>query len=144
MFAVVILGGKQYRLREKDEIEVEKVDTEEGKNFKIDEVLLMAEEDGSAMKIGMPFVPGAHVECQVVEQGKGEKMYIATYQSKKRTHRRQGHRQFFSTIKVLKISAVEKKVSAPKEEAEVKEVKEEKVAAKKPVAKKAPAKKAAK
>src|SRR3990167_4551034 len=100
MFAVVILGGRQYRLREKDEIEVEKVDTEEGKNFKINEVLLMAEEDGSAMKIGMPFVPGAHVECQVMEQGKGEKMYIATYQSKKRTHRRQGHRQFFSTIKV--------------------------------------------
>lgn len=144
MFAVVILGGKQYRLREKDEIEVEKVDAEEGKNFKINEVLLMAEEDGSSMKVGMPFVAGAHVECQVVEQGKGEKMYIATYQSKKRTHRRQGHRQLFSTIKVLKISAVEKKVSAVKDEPEMKEVAEEKVAAKKPAAKKPAAKKAAK
>lgn len=141
MFAVVYLGGKQYRLREKDEIEVEKVDTEEGKNFKINEVLLMGEEDGSGLKIGMPYVAGAHVECQVVEQGKGEKMYIATYQSKKRTHRRQGHRQFFSTIKVLKISAVEKKMSAAKDEPEV-EVKEEAVA-KKPAPKKAPAKKKA-
>lgn len=141
MFAVVYLGGKQYRLREKDEIEVEKVDTEEGKNFKINEVLLMGEEDGSGLKIGMPYVAGAHVECQVVEQGKGEKMYIATYQSKKRTHRRQGHRQFFSTIKVLKISAVEKKMSAAKDEPEV-EVKEEAVA-KKPALKKAPAKKKA-
>ncbi len=142
MFAVVYLGGKQYRLREKDEIEVEKVDTEEGKNFKINEVLLMGEEDGSGLKVGMPFVAGAHVECQVVEQGKGEKMYIATFQSKKRTHRRQGHRQFFSIIKVLKISAVEKKVSAAKDEPEV-EAKEE-VVAKKPAAKKAPAKKATK
>ncbi|MFA6024651.1 MAG: 50S ribosomal protein L21 [Candidatus Gracilibacteria bacterium] len=144
MFAVVYLGGKQYRVREKDELEVEKVDAEEGKNFKINEVLLMAEEDGSSMKIGTPFVAGAHVECQVLEQGKGEKIYIATYQSKKRTHRRQGHRQLFSTIKVLKISAVEKKVSAVKEEAEVKEAPAEKVVAKKPAAKKAPAKKAAK
>jgi large subunit ribosomal protein L21 len=142
MFAVVYLGGKQYRLREKDEIEVEKVDTEEGKNFKINEVLLMGEEDGSGLKVGMPFVAGAHVECQVVEQGKGEKMYIATFQSKKRTHRRQGHRQFFSIIKVLKISAVDKKVSAAKDEPEM-EAKEE-VVAKKPAAKKAPAKKAAK
>ena len=141
MFAVVYLGGKQYRLREKDEIEVEKVDTEEGKNFKINEVLLMGEEDGSGLKVGMPFVSGAHVECQVIEQGKGEKMYIATYQSKKRTHRRQGHRQFFSIIKVLKISAVEKKVSAAKEEkmeaAPEKEAPAKKAAAKKPAAKKA-------
>ena len=144
MFAVVILGGRQYRLREKDEIEVEKVDTEEGKNFKINEVLLMAEEDGSSMKVGMPFVAGAHVECQVMEQGKGEKMTIATYQSKKRTHRRQGHRQFFSTIKVLKISAVEKKVSVAKEEPEVKAAPAEKAVAKKPAAKKPAAKKAAK
>lgn len=140
MFAVVYFGGRQYRLREKDEIEMEKVDVEEGKNFKINEVLLMSEEDGSGMKLGMPYVPGAHVECQVVEQGKGEKMYVATYQSKKRKHRRIGHRQLFSLVKVLKISAVEKKASAAKEEtAEAAEVKEapKKAPAKKPAAKKA-------
>lgn len=143
MFAVVYFGGRQYRLREKDEIEMEKIDVEEGKNFKIDEVLLMGEEDGSGLKVGMPFVAGAHVECQVLEQGKGDKMYISTYQSKKRKHRRQGHRQLFSTVKVLKISAVEKKASAAKEEVTVASA-EEKAPAKKPAAKKPAAKKAAK
>ncbi len=143
MFAVVYFGGRQYRLREKDEIEMEKVDVEEGKNFKINEVLLMSEEDGSGMKLGMPFVPGAHVECQVVEQGKGEKLYVATYQSKKRKHRRIGHRQLFSLVKVLKISAVEKKASAAKEETASVEA-EEKVPAKKPAAKKPATKKASK
>lgn len=142
MFAVVYLGGKQYRVREKDEIDVEKVDTEVGSNFKINEVLLMAEEDGSALKVGTPFVAGAHVECQVLETGKEEKMYIATYQSKKRTHRRQGHRQGFSTIKILKISAVAKKVSAKEEAPEKEEAAEE--APKKTVAKKPATKKAAK
>jgi large subunit ribosomal protein L21 len=147
MFAVVYFGGRQYRLREKDELEMELVETEAGKNFKIEGVLLMGEEDGSNVKIGMPYVPGAHVECQVLEHGKGEKIYISTYQSKKRKHRRQGHRQQFSTIKVLKISAVEKKASAAKEEKmeAVEAPKAEKAAApKKPAAKKPATKKASK
>ena len=143
MFAVVYFGGRQYRLREKDEIEMEKIETEPGKNFKIPEVLLMGEEDGSSVKIGMPFVPGAHVECQVVEHGKGDKLRIFTYQSKKRKHKTQGHRQQFSLVKVLKISAVEKKASTAKDEPEMKEAPVETVA-KKPTAKKAPAKKTTK
>jgi large subunit ribosomal protein L21 len=116
MFAVVYLGGKQYKVREKDEIEVEKLDIEVGKNVKVNEVLLMGEEDGSDLKLGMPFVAGAHVECQVMEQGKGEKIRVFKFHAKKRYHRTQGHRQLFTLLKVLKISAVEKKTSAAKEE----------------------------
>ncbi len=133
MFAVVYFGGKQYKLREKDEVDVEKLDLEAGKNFKIDQVLLMAEDDGSEVKIGMPFVSGAHVECQVMEQGLGDKIRVFKFKAKKRYHRTQGHRQAFTTIKVLRISAVEKKASAKVESAEV-EASEEK--AKKPAAKK--------
>ncbi|QQR54986.1 50S ribosomal protein L21 [Candidatus Peregrinibacteria bacterium] len=144
MFAVVYFGGKQYKVREKDELEVEKLDLEAGKNFKINEVLLMAEEDGSEVKLGMPFVVGAHVECQVVEQGLGEKIRVFKMKAKKRYHKTQGHRQAFTAIKVLKISAVERKTSVPAKEEEDKEVKaepkaekvEKKTVAKKPAAKK--------
>ncbi len=124
MFAVVYLSGKQYRLREKDEIEVEKLDIESGKNFKINEVLLMGEEDGSSLKIGMPFVSGAHVECQILEHGKGEKIRVFKFKAKKRYHRTQGHRQQFTAIKVLKISAVGGKAPAQALKEEVAQVKE--------------------
>lgn len=132
MFAVVYLGGNQYKVREKDEIQVEKLDIEPGKNFKINEVLLMGEEDGSDVKLGMPFVGGAHVECQVMEHGKGEKIRVFKFKAKKRYHRTQGHRQQFTSVKVLKISAVEKKATAEMEAPKV----EKKPAPKKTTAKK--------
>ena len=138
MFAVVFIGGKQYKVREKDEFQVEKLDLEAGKNLKIKEVLLLSDEDADA-KVGMPYVAGAHVECQVLEHGKGEKIRIFKMHAKKRYSLRQGHRQNFTTLKVMKISALGKKSS---EKAEVAEEKA-KVAEEKPVAKKAPAKKAA-
>lgn len=116
MFAVVHLGGKQYKVREKDELEVEKMDVEEGKNLKVKEVLLVAEEDGKAVKLGMPYVSGAHVECQVLEHGKGEKIKVFKMKPKKRYSKTQGHRQQFTKLKVLKISAVEKRAIAQKEE----------------------------
>ncbi len=72
MFAVIHIGGKQYKVREKDELEVEKMDVKEGENLKIKEVLLVAEEDAKTLKVGTPFVAGAHVECKVLEHGKGE------------------------------------------------------------------------
>jgi len=116
MFAVVYFGGMQYKVHEKDEIQVEKLDIEEGKNFKVAEVLLMGEEDGSDVKLGMPYVAGAHVECQIMEHGKGDKIRVFKFKAKKRYHRTQGHRQQFSLVKILKISAVEKKAAAHKKE----------------------------
>ncbi len=152
MFAIVYFGGKQYRVHEKDQLEVELLDTEAGKNFKINEVLLMGEEDGSQVKIGTPFVTGAHVECQVLEHGKGDKIRVFKFKAKKHYHRTQGHRQKFTSIKILKISAVGGKASTVKmeaedmdEEIEDTEPKAEKpVAAKKPAVKKTATKKEAK
>ena len=120
MFAVVHLGGKQYKVREKDELEVEKMDLEEGKNLKVKEVLLLAEEDGKNVKLGMPYVAGAHVECQVLEHGKGEKIRVFKMKAKKRYSKTQGHRQQYTKLKILKISAVEKKAATPKLEKEEK------------------------
>ena len=126
MFAVMHVGGKQYKVREKDELQVEKMEIKEGENVKIKEVLLVAEEDGKTVKVGTPFVAGAHVECQVVEHGKGEKIRVFKMKPKKRYSKTQGHRQQYTALKVLKISAVAKKAAAPKKEAEPKAEKVEK------------------
>ena len=123
------VGGKQYKVREKDELQVEKMELEEGKNVKIKEVLLVAEEDGKTVKIGTPFVAGAHVECQVLEHGKGDKIKVFKMKAKKRYSKTQGHRQLYTALKVLKISAVAKKATtAAKPVAEKAEKKEEKEA----------------
>lgn len=138
MFAVIYLNGKQYKVNEKDEILVDLMDKKEGENLKINEVLLLSDEEGKETKIGMPFVAGAHVECQIMGHMKDEKLVIFKFHAKKRYSRKAGHRQQYTKLKVLKISAVEKKASAPKKEVEAE------VAEKAAPKKKAPAKKAAK
>lgn len=143
MFAIIYIGGKQIKVREKDEMEVELMEHEAGENFSVDEVLLMGEEDGSDVKIGTPFVSGAHVECQVMEHTKGDKVRVFKFNPKKRYHKTQGHRQNYTMIKVLKISAVggkkPMKMEMPKvsEEEVVKVAKPKKVTVKKASAKKA-------
>jgi large subunit ribosomal protein L21 len=124
MFAVILVGGKQYKVSEKDELRIEKVDLEEGKKLDIKEVLLVGEDDGTKVKIGEPYVKGAHVECEVMEQGRGKKIKVFKMKPKKRYSVTQGHRQSYSLIKVLKISSVEKKAAAKKPAAK-KEEKEE-------------------
>lgn len=125
MFAVIYIGGKQYKVSEKDEIRVEKVDLEEGKNLNIKEVLLVGKEDGKSVKIGEPYVKGAHVECTVLEQGKGDKIKVFKMKPKKRYSKTQGHRQLYTLLKVLKISAVEKKAAAKKPAEKKEEVKKD-------------------
>lgn len=120
------IGGKQYKVHEKDELEVEKIDVEEGKNVKVKEVLLVAEEDGKTVKIGTPFVAGAHVECKVIEHGRGEKIKVFKMKPKKRYSKMQGHRQDYTKLKVLKISAVAKKATAAKKAEKPADKKEEK------------------
>lgn len=119
MFAVILQGGKQYKVREKDELRVESIDVEPGKNIKIKEVLLVSDEEAKDMKLGTPYVSGAHVECQVIEHGRGEKIRVFKMKAKKRYSKTQGHRQNYTLLKVLKISAVKKtaaKKAAPKKE----------------------------
>ena len=141
MFAVVLIGGKQYSVSEKDEFVVEKLDAQEGETVKIEEVLLVSDEAKKEAKIGTPFVTGAMVECKVVSVEKGDKVRIFKFHAKKRYSRTKGHRQWETLLKVLKISHLEKKASAKADDAEVSAEMEapkaeKKVAAKKPAAKK--------
>ena len=129
MFAVIHIGGKQYKVQEKQELRVEKIDTEEGKNLKIKEVLLLADESGNDVKIGTPFVSGEHVECKVIEHGRGDKIRIFKMKPKKRYSVSQGHRQDYTLLQVLKISSVAKKAAAAKPKVE--KAKAEKAPAKK-------------
>ncbi len=136
MFAVVKIGAKQFKVREKDEIMVEKLDLKEGENLKIKDVYLVAEDDASVMKLGMPYVAGAHVECQVMSQERSDKLRVFKFHAKKRYQKAYGHRSFSTKLKVLKISTVVKKASATESTEVVAEQVDKKAAPKKAPAKK--------
>jgi large subunit ribosomal protein L21 len=102
MFAVVEISGRQYRVSEKDKVEVDLLEAEPGKNLKFDKVLLLAESEDSA-KIGKPYLSGASVEAKVLEHFKGEKIRVFKFTPKKRHSKTQGHRQNYTRLEVTSI-----------------------------------------
>lgn len=102
MFAVVRTGGKQYKVAQDDVLTIEKVAGEAGGKIELNEVLLIG---GEAVKTGAPLVAGATVSAEIVEQGKGEKVIAFKKRRRKDTHRKRGHRQPFTKIKITAISA---------------------------------------
>ena len=141
MYAVIKTGGKQYRVQEGDVITVEKLYAEKDDKVEFEQVLTMGE--GADLKVGTPFLDGVKVFGTVVENGKGEKVIIFKYKSKKDYRKKQGHRQPYSMVEITGIGtdkgAAPKKAKveaeAPKQVAEVEEkaeVKEEKAEVKSP------------
>jgi large subunit ribosomal protein L21 len=102
MFAVVRTGGKQYKVAENDVLAIEKVAGAAGDKLELNEVLLVG---GEAVKTGTPLVEGASVAAEILEQGKGEKVIAFKKKRRKNTHRKRGHRQAFTKIKITGISA---------------------------------------
>ena len=99
MYAVIKTGGKQYRVSEGDEIFVEKLEVEYGKDVTFNEVLMV---NG---KVGTPYLDGASVTGTVLKHGKGKKIRIFKYKNKSRSNRKtQGHRQPYTKIKITKIN----------------------------------------
>jgi large subunit ribosomal protein L21 len=103
MYAVIESGGRQYRAEEKSVLRVEKLTAEVGDEVKIDRVLLLS--DGTAVRVGRPFVEGVTVTARVLRQGRGKKIHGFTYKPKKHSARRFGHRQAFTEVVIEKISA---------------------------------------
>lgn len=103
MYAVIETGGKQFRAEEGNTLYVEKLNANVGDTVTIDQVLLV-EKDG-AVKVGTPVVDGAKVVLKVVEHGKGEKIIVFKYKSKKNYRRKQGHRQPYTKVVVEAIQA---------------------------------------
>jgi large subunit ribosomal protein L21 len=102
MFAVVEISGRQYRVSEKDKVEVDLLEAEPGKTLTFDRVLLLAESEESA-KIGKPYLSGASVETKVLEHFRGEKIRVFKFTPKKRHSKTQGHRQNYTRLEVTSI-----------------------------------------
>ena len=102
MQAIIVTGGKQYNVSEGDTLFIEKLDVEAGEAVTFDTVLAIV--DGENTKFGTPVVEGAKVEATVVKNGKGKKVRVYKYKSKKGYHKRQGHRQPYTKVEIGKIS----------------------------------------
>lgn len=103
MYAVVKTGGKQYRVREGQTIEVEKLAGNPGERVTLDEVLLLA--DGENVTVGRPLVEGASIEAEIVDHDKHRKVLVFKLRRRKRYRRKVGHRQPYTALKVTTINA---------------------------------------
>jgi large subunit ribosomal protein L21 len=103
MYAVIVTGGKQYRVKEGQTFKVEKLDAEEGATVEFDNVLMIA--DGDDIKIGAPYVAGGKVSATVEAKGRGDKVTIIKFRRRKHSRTKQGHRQSFTELKITGISA---------------------------------------
>jgi large subunit ribosomal protein L21 len=101
MYAIIKTGGKQYKVQPEDVIQVEKLEVE-GNSVTFGEVLAVKNDD--TFTVGTPVVEGATVEAEVLEQGKGDKVIIYKYKSKKDYRRKQGHRQPYTEVKITSIN----------------------------------------
>lgn len=102
MYAIIETGGKQYKVCEGDIIKIEKLDAEAGSSFTFDKVLAIS--NGSDVKFGTPVVSGASVTASVLGNGKAKKVIVYKYKPKKGFHKKKGHRQPFTAIKIEKIN----------------------------------------
>lgn len=102
MYAIIATGGKQYRVSEGDVIRVEKLGAEAGSEVTFDQVLAVSDKK---LKVGNPVVDGASVTATVVGEGKGKKVIVYKYKSKTGYHKKNGHRQAYTEVKIDKINA---------------------------------------
>lgn len=102
MFAIIETGGKQYKVQEGDVIFIEKLEVSDGDSITFDKVLAVGE--AGSVKIGAPTVEGASVAANVVKNGKGKKLYILRYKSKKNEKKKMGHRQPYTKVQITKIA----------------------------------------
>ena len=102
MYAIIATGGKQYKVAEGDIIRVEKLGVEAGQEVTFDQVLVV---NNGEVKVGNPTVSGATVTATVVKEGKAKKVIVYRYKRKSGYHKKNGHRQQFTQVKIEKINA---------------------------------------
>ena len=102
MYAIIATGGKQYKVAEGDVIRVEKLEAAEGDKVTFDQVLMIG---GEETVIGNPTVAGAAVTATVTENGKADKVIVYKYKRKTGYHKKNGHRQQYTKVKIEKINA---------------------------------------
>ncbi|APU58246.1 ribosomal protein L21 [Clostridium botulinum] len=104
MYAVVVTGGKQYKVAEGDVLFVEKLTADVDSTVELDNVLLVGKDNGETV-VGKPMVEGAKVTAKVLAQGKAKKVVVFKYKPKKDYRKKQGHRQPYTKIQIEKINA---------------------------------------
>jgi large subunit ribosomal protein L21 len=100
--AVILTGGKQYLVKEKQILVVDKLTSKEKEEIKFDKVLLR--DDGKNLELGSPFLPKALVTALIVKHDKGEKIRVARFKAKSKYRKVRGHRTELTQIKILKIN----------------------------------------
>ncbi len=103
MYAVIVTGGKQYRVEPGEYLRVESLAADVGSTLEIDQVLMVA--DGTEFKVGAPLVKGAKVSAEVLSHGRHKKVEILKFRRRKHHMKHMGHRQNYTEIKITGISA---------------------------------------
>ena len=101
MYAIIATGGKQYKVAEGDVIKVEKLDVEVGSEVTFDQVIAVSDD---SLKVGAD-VANVTVTASVMEQGRGKKVIVYKYKRKTGYHKKNGHRQAYTQVKIDKINA---------------------------------------
>lgn len=102
MYAIIEAGGKQHRVTEGETLKLEKIkNVEAGGSVDFDRVLLVA--DGDNVKVGAPVVDGAKVSAEVLGHGRHDKIRIIKFRRRKHHMKRQGHRQWYTEVKITGI-----------------------------------------
>ncbi len=102
MYAVIESGGKQHRVVEGEVLKLEKLEAATGEEVSFDKVLMVGE--GESVKIGAPYVAGSKVTAEVVSQGRAKKVTILKFRRRKHHLKHQGHRQWFTEVRITGIS----------------------------------------
>lgn len=103
MYAVIESGGKQHRVVEGEILRLEKLESTTGETIDFDRVLLVG--SGDDVKVGAPYVAGGKVQAEVLSHGRGDKVRIIKFKRRKHYRKQQGHRQWFTEVKITGISA---------------------------------------
>mgnify|MGYP001333080120 FL=1 len=102
MYAIIADGGRQYKVEEGLELDIDLRNAASGDEITFDQILAVSSDDGT--KIGQPVVEGATVTAEVLSEVKGEKIYVQKFRRRKDSKRRTGHRQRYTRIRIAKIS----------------------------------------
>jgi len=102
MYAIIEVGAKQYQVKKGDILEVERQDTQEGKEISLNKVLLVYKD--KKLDIGRPYLKSCHVKAEVLKQIKSKKVVSFKYRKRKSSHWTKGHRQRITRLKIKEIS----------------------------------------
>ena len=114
MYAVMVSGGKQHKVKHGEIVKVEKIEQGIGETGTFEQILMVA--NGKDVNVGTPYLAKTTVVAEVVEQGRAKKVTILKFRRRKNSMRRQGHRQYFTAVRILEIAGVKGDVKVAKAE----------------------------